>query len=56
MKRDELIAQLMQCPNDEVVFVANVWSPMGACYDKRIVNGVIQRSENPALIVINVTV
>jgi hypothetical protein len=55
MKRDDLIALLMQCPNDEVAFVVNVWSPLGACYDRRAAHGEIQRCKVPSLIVITVT-
>jgi hypothetical protein len=52
MTRDELIAQLMQLPNTEVVFVKNVWSGLGACYDQSVAGGQVQW--NGKVIVINV--
>jgi hypothetical protein len=55
MKRDDLIALLMQCPNDEVAFVVNIWSGLGCCYDKRMAKAEVQRGSNPSLIWINVT-
>jgi hypothetical protein len=55
MKRDDLIALLMQCPNDEIAFLVHVWSPLGCCYDKRMAKAEVRRSDNPSLIWINVT-